>query len=82
MANNAKIEVRVDARTKANVEIILKRIGIKMSEAIRIYLQKIIITNSIPFEIKTRRKILEFPNDRLLSVEEMKALFADLTDED
>lgn len=72
MAQNKKVEVRVDARTKADVQKVLKSAGIKMSEAIRIYFQKIINTNSIPFEIKTPPQgPIQFPDDRLLSADEV-----------
>jgi|GEM_PF-2120151 len=80
MAQNSRIAIRVDARTKANVEKILKRTGIKMSEAIRIYFQKIIIINGVPFEIRTRKlSEEEFSN---LSPKEMCEYLANLAPED
>ncbi len=81
MAQNKKVEIRIDAETKAQVQKILKITGMKMSEAIRIYFKKIIITNSIPFEIKTRSiSPMEFPSDRLLSYEEMMKYLNSLPD--
>ena len=80
MAQNKKIEIRIDARTKADVERILKRTGIKMSEAMRIYFQKIIIVNGLPFKIRTRRRSL----DEIMKFSPKKAIkyMDNLTEED
>ena len=45
------VQVRVDTLIKSNVEKILANMGLDMSTAIRIYLQKIQQTNSIPFAL-------------------------------
>jgi addiction module RelB/DinJ family antitoxin len=80
MAQNTRIVVRVDAQTKANAEKILRRTGIKMSEAMRIFLQKIIIMNGVPFEIRTRRR--DFDEVLKLPPKEMYKYMNSLTKED
>lgn len=80
MSQNSRVVVRIDAQTKATVEKILKRTGMKMSEAMRIYLQKIIITNGMPFEIRTRK--LSYEDFLKLSPDEMSKYLDGLTDKD
>jgi DNA-damage-inducible protein J len=47
------INVRIDAKTKNKTQKILREMGLDLSSAIKIFLNKIIITKSIPFEIRT-----------------------------
>ena len=52
MANGATINARVDARTKAEAQSILRKLGMNLSEAISLYLRQIIFCKGIPFEVK------------------------------
>ncbi len=47
------INVRIDAKTKHKTQKILREMGLDLSSAIKIFFNKIIITKSIPFEIRT-----------------------------
>ena len=51
----AKLEVaraRIDAELKHNVEALLGKLGLSVSEAIRIYFRMIELNRGLPFEIK------------------------------
>lgn len=47
------IQVRTDAKLKKNAQKILDQLGLDLSSAINVYLRQIVITGSIPFEIRT-----------------------------
>lgn len=46
------IQVRVEEDLKKNAEVVLNNLGLDMPSAIRIFLTKVVSTNSIPFELK------------------------------
>ena len=49
---SALIQTRVEPDLKAEVERILREIGISTSEAITIFLNRVKLENGIPFELK------------------------------
>lgn len=49
-----KINVSVDERTKKEVEILLDEMGLNMTTAINIYLKRILMEQSIPFEVSAK----------------------------
>jgi len=49
---SALIQTRVEPDLKAEVESILREIGISTSEAITIFLNRVKLENGIPFELK------------------------------
>ncbi|MDO8302742.1 MAG: type II toxin-antitoxin system RelB/DinJ family antitoxin [Sedimentisphaerales bacterium] len=60
MAATETIQIRVDHETKAQVTHILESLRVNMSDAIKIYLQQIILNNGIPFEVRIpNRKTLK-----------------------
>ncbi|MDO8955067.1 MAG: type II toxin-antitoxin system RelB/DinJ family antitoxin [Gammaproteobacteria bacterium] len=52
---SATVQARVDVNLKHEAELILEDMGLKLSDAISIYLKQIVNTGSIPFEIKASR---------------------------
>jgi len=68
MSLNATVRARVDEHLKVDAETILKEIGLTTSQAINIFLKKIVSEHGIPFELKV-------PSDRLkIAMEEAKNL--------
>ena len=60
MAATETIQIRVDHKTKVKVTHILENLRVNMSDAIKIYLQQIILNNGIPFEVRIpNRKTLK-----------------------
>ncbi len=49
-----KVNVCIDANTKAEVESILAEMGLNMTAAINIYFKRILMEGGIPFEVTTR----------------------------
>ncbi len=47
------INIRTDEKQKLAATAILNHMGLDMSSAIKLFLQQVIITNSIPFPIRT-----------------------------
>lgn len=56
MKKEAYINVRVDEKTKCEVDEILIELGINMSTAINIYLNQILLNQGLPFEVKKPKK--------------------------
>lgn len=46
------IRSRIDPETKQEAQILLKRFGLSMSDAIRLFLHQVVIEKGLPFEIK------------------------------
>jgi len=66
MSLNATVRARVDESLKFNAEHILKEIGLTTSQAINIFLKKVVSEHGIPFELKV-------PSDRLkIAIDEVK----------
>jgi len=64
MAKLAKIHMRIDEETKTRSEHHLRILGISLSEAIRMFLRKIVLEKGIPFDIK-------IPNEVTLKTHEL-----------
>jgi DNA-damage-inducible protein J len=46
------IRSRIDHETKLEAQILLKRFGLSMSDAIRLFLHQVVLEKGLPFEIK------------------------------
>ncbi len=51
--NDTTIQFRLDKETKRRAQKTLNEIGLDFSSAIKLFLKNVIITQSIPFEIRT-----------------------------
>ncbi len=84
MGKTATIQTRVDPAVKKDVQIILKKLHISMSEAISMYLSQITLHKGIPFEIKlpnelTAKTLKDSENRSTLhKVDSVDALFQEL----
>lgn len=60
MAGTSNVFASVEPEIKEQAEIVLKRLGIPMSNAVGMFLKQIVIQGGIPFEIKssTRKPIV------------------------
>lgn len=52
MAKTTTMNIRVEPELKKEVENILKDLGMNIAEAVTIYFKQIVLTDSIPMEIK------------------------------
>ena len=52
MAKTTTMNIRVEPELKKEVEKILKDLGMNIAEAVTIYFKQIVLTDSIPMEIK------------------------------
>jgi addiction module RelB/DinJ family antitoxin len=82
MAKNATINMRVDASLKADVEQILRALGISTTEAINMFLNRVRLSKGIPFPVQMtenefRRYLAECPvEDEEVSAEESTQITA------
>ncbi len=59
MSLNATVRARVDESLKFSAENILKEVGLNTSQAINIFLKKVVAVNGIPFDLKIPSKQLK-----------------------
>lgn len=52
MSKTTSIFARVEPEIKEQAEMVLKKLGIPMSNAINIFLRQVILQNGLPFEVK------------------------------
>jgi addiction module RelB/DinJ family antitoxin len=71
---NQAIQVRIDAKLKKQADNVLDDIGLDMPTAIRLFLRKVVVSRSIPFELKSRITVNgfteEFEDEVLKAAEE------------
>lgn len=80
MKQRRKIEVRLNAREKTNFQKIARRVGLTMSGALHLFINKCLIQNGIPFKVQTRR--LSREEESKLTPQEMVDYIMSLTDDD
>ncbi len=72
MSLNATVRARVDERLKQEAENIFSTIGLNTSQAINIFLKKVVLEHGIPFDLKV-------PNAKTLkAMEEAKNMDGDI----
>ena len=47
------INIRIDSATKTKAQKIIEDMGLDLSSAVKLFINKVIMTKSIPFELKT-----------------------------
>jgi len=50
---NATIQIRIDSKTKARAQATLKKLGLDISSAAKLFFNHVIKTKSIPFRVLT-----------------------------
>ena len=60
MARNKQttLQIRIDEETKDKAKQILGELGLDMSSAIKLFLKNIIITESVPLELRSEKGML------------------------
>jgi DNA-damage-inducible protein J len=51
---NTTLQIRIDAKTKSSAQKIFQSLGVDMSSGVKMFLQQVVNTESIPFEIRTK----------------------------
>lgn len=49
---NTQVTARTEPKLKAATEVILRRIGLSMSDAINIFLNQVVLNKGLPFDVK------------------------------
>ncbi|MFA5842888.1 MAG: type II toxin-antitoxin system RelB/DinJ family antitoxin [Candidatus Gracilibacteria bacterium] len=57
------VQIRIDDQLKKDADFILEDIGLDMPTAIRLFLKKLVLLKSIPFELKSEKTINGFTPD-------------------
>jgi DNA-damage-inducible protein J len=73
-SQTATIQLRIDSRTKAQAQVILKKLGTDLSSAMKLFLTQVIRTKSIPFVARTENGYtVEYERSLLDELKRMKA---------
>lgn len=75
MTEKAAINIRVNKETKQNAEKVLNKLGIPMSVAIDMYLRQIALTDSIPFDLSSKKRKNKNDRDTAMMVAEATAQY-------
>jgi addiction module RelB/DinJ family antitoxin len=64
------IQIRIDTKLKKDAENVLEHLGMDVPTAVRIFLKKVVVSRSIPFELKHQKLTVngfteEFENEVL-----------------
>lgn len=70
MAKTENLNIRIEPEIKKEAEETLSYLGLTMAEAVKIFLKQVIMTDSIPFEIKVPR----YNKETLEAIKEAKEI--------
>ncbi len=51
---NTTLQIRIDSKTKTAARKVFRDLGVDMSSGVKMFLQQVVNTESIPFEIRTK----------------------------
>lgn len=51
------LNVRIDKRTKLEAQKIVEKMGLDLSSAVKLFINKVIMTESIPFDVNTNGRM-------------------------
>lgn len=57
------IQIRVDQKLKKEADLIFEDLGLDTPTAIRLFLKKVVVSRSIPFELKSMRTANDFTSE-------------------
>ena len=69
---SATIQLRIDAQTKKRAQSVFKKLGIDISSAMKLFLNQVIKTKSIPFVVRTANGFT--PEQEQMLRDEIKAM--------
>jgi DNA-damage-inducible protein J len=50
---NTTLQIRIDSKTKTSAQKVFKELGLDMSAGVKVFLQQVVNTESIPFPLRT-----------------------------
>jgi addiction module RelB/DinJ family antitoxin len=65
MKKDSVVRARIDARLKARASRVLAACGLELSDAIRLYLQQVVLQGGIPFSIEGHSRVHYVPAEQL-----------------
>jgi DNA-damage-inducible protein J len=70
MAKDSVVRARIDSGLKAQASKVLAACGLELSDAIRIYLQQIVLQDGIPFNIDAQSRVQYVPAAQLWAMKQ------------
>ncbi len=85
--NNSYVRARIDTATKERAADALEAMGLSISDAIRLLMFRVADEHRLPFEIKvpnatTQKAMKELESGKVKRFKNIKALMADLNEDD
>jgi addiction module RelB/DinJ family antitoxin len=65
MKKDGVVRARIDAGLKAQASKVLAACGLELSDAIRLYLQQVVLQGGIPFPVDSQSKVHYIPAEQL-----------------
>ena len=87
MAANALVQTRIDGAVKDEAATVLKKMGLTISDAVRLMLVRVAREKTLPFDVRvpnagTREAIGELQAGKAARFDDVEALMADLRADD
>lgn len=61
------IQVRIDEKTKRAAKRTLREMGLDMSSAVKLFLKNVVITESIPFDVRTKNGFTRRNEEKMIA---------------
>ncbi len=55
--NTQILNIRIDKQTKAEAQKVVEKMGLDLSSAVKLFINKMVMTESIPFEVNTKGRL-------------------------
>jgi DNA-damage-inducible protein J len=68
---DSTIQLRIDTKTKKQAQKTLDEIGLDFSSAIKLFLKNVIITESLPFEVRTKNGFTRAQEKKIIKETEL-----------
>jgi DNA-damage-inducible protein J len=84
---NSEVKSRIDPDLKNNATAVLERCGLTVSSAIRLFMEQVVITEGIPFQVRAKKpssmlvKALEEADEIKLNYESVDDMLEDISPE-
>jgi addiction module RelB/DinJ family antitoxin len=69
-SKDSVVRARIDADLKAQAARVLSGCGLELSDAIRLFLQQVVLQEAIPFPIEAMRRVERLPAGELWAMKE------------
>ncbi|HCR85650.1 MAG TPA: type II toxin-antitoxin system antitoxin, RelB/DinJ family [Alphaproteobacteria bacterium] len=83
MAKSAVINIRVEEKQKENIRRILDKLGVSITDAVRIFFAKVENEKGLPFDVRIpskrlKKSIIEVESGKTKRIQDVKSFLSDV----